>query len=493
MIRSAATAACLLACAGAASAQVVINEVYPNPGGPASTADIIYEYIELYGEPGMDLTGYAIGLFIGGTDPEGDDIPNAAVEIDEAFTLDGLTIGANGFLVIFNDDAGASAIELLLPPDTTGAGFNETFIPSPPEDAGNLENDGSATFLLVRRRPNHEIVGGVSVYQPGYAFRKDINQDVDFDGKLDFGFESGGASQLDPLQIIDEIAWSNGGGKEYVRDSDQEISETVGFNPDFASRVEYYNENPMLGLRIDGMGMTVPTRTADEEFIYGDMIAVAPSLEVNPARAGGPTDPNGDGFQDIDVSGFELTPGDFNDSAAAGVTQFRFVRGDFDFDGEVTNDDASIISASLGRNLDEQSDCLDELGMPIIDPSTMQPFRCWVEGREANRILAMMNMDKTDGMGGGNATVVTQADLDAFNAEFSFCLADVTATGTCVPGSDDGVADLSDFSCYLSLWSTSDPLADITTTGTCLPDMGGDGVDLSDFSCYLSEWSQGCP
>ena len=116
MIRTAAAAACLLACAGAVSGQVVINEVYPNPGGPASTAAVIYEYIELYGEPGMDLTGYAIGQVIGGTDPGGEDRPNNAVEIDEAFTLDGLTIGPDGFLVIFNDDAGASAIDGCISP-----------------------------------------------------------------------------------------------------------------------------------------------------------------------------------------------------------------------------------------------------------------------------------------------------------------------------------------------------------------------------------------
>ncbi|MEL7473145.1 MAG: hypothetical protein AAGK04_07495, partial [Planctomycetota bacterium] len=243
--------AAILAGVGAAHAQVVISEVYPNPGGPAGTADVIYEYIELYGEPGMDLTGYAIGQLIGGTDPEGDDVPNNAVEIDEAFTLDGLSLGANGFLVLFNDDSGFSEIEFLLPADANGSGFNDQFIPSPGEDAGNLENDGSASWLLVRRRPNHDIVNGVSDYQPGYAFFKDINQDTDFDGKLDFGIEGGSASQLDPLQIIDDLAWSNGGGKEYVRDSEQEISETVGFNPDFASRVAYYNENPMLGQRLN--------------------------------------------------------------------------------------------------------------------------------------------------------------------------------------------------------------------------------------------------
>ncbi|MEL7473636.1 MAG: GC-type dockerin domain-anchored protein [Planctomycetota bacterium] len=239
--------------------------------------------------------------------------------------------------------------------------------------------------------------------------------------------------------------------------------------------------------------MNVPTRMADEEFIYGDMIALAPSLEVDPARAGGPTDPSGDGFMDIDVSGFTLTPGDFNDSAAASVTQFRFVRGDFDFSGDVTIEDEAIINASLGRNLDEQSDCLDEFGLPIIDPTTMMPFQCWVEGREANRILAMMNMDKTDGPGGVNADTVTQSDIDAFGTEFSFCFADITTDGSCVPGTSDGLATLSDFSCYLAEWSLGTSFADITTSGSCTPGVGGDGVDLSDFSCYLAEWSLGCP
>lgn len=69
---------------------------------------------------------------------------------------------------------------------------------------------------------------------------------------------------------------------------------------------------------------------------------------------------------------------------------------------------------------------------------------------------------------------------------------DITTTGACLPGAPDGLVNLSDFSCYLSLWASSDPLADITTTGVCNPGSGGDGVNLSDFSCYLSEWSGGC-
>ncbi|MEL7472486.1 MAG: GC-type dockerin domain-anchored protein [Planctomycetota bacterium] len=72
--------------------------------------------------------------------------------------------------------------------------------------------------------------------------------------------------------------------------------------------------------------------------------------------------------------------------------------------------------------------------------------------------------------------------------------ADITTTSTCDTSTPDGVIDLSDFSCYLSLWSTSDAFADITLTGVCdVVAGGGDGVDLSDFSCYLNEWSAGCP
>ncbi|MEL7474296.1 MAG: GC-type dockerin domain-anchored protein, partial [Planctomycetota bacterium] len=75
------------------------------------------------------------------------------------------------------------------------------------------------------------------------------------------------------------------------------------------------------------------------------------------------------------------------------------------------------------------------------------------------------------------------------------CFADITFESTCdVAAPTDGAVTLSDFSCYLSLWSTSDPFADITMESTCdVVTGGGDGVTLSDFSCYLSEWSLGCP
>ncbi|MEO0483824.1 MAG: choice-of-anchor B family protein [Planctomycetota bacterium] len=94
---------------------------------------------------------------------------------------------------------------------------------------------------------------------------------------------------------------------------------------------------------------------------------------------------------------------------------------------------------------------------------------------------------------------VTEAAVDAIvieaaDCEFTpvVCAADLTTDGTS-NGIPDGVATLSDFSFYLSLWSNGDPAADVTTDGGCTFGAGGDGVTLSDFSCYLSTWSAGCP
>lgn len=80
-----------------------------------------------------------------------------------------------------------------------------------------------------------------------------------------------------------------------------------------------------------------------------------------------------------------------------------------------------------------------------------------------------------------------------FIVEQNACAAaDMYTTSNCSAG-PDGIVDLSDFSCYLSDYSVSDPKADITGNGTCDLATSGDGVTLSDFSCYLSLWSNGCP
>src|SRR5690606_28106344 len=132
----------------------------------------------------------------------------------------------------------------------------------------------------------------------------------------------------------------------------------------------YYGSNPMRGVRINSNGETVPTRTADEEFIYGDMLGASIDFTYDPARYGAPTDPSGDGYQDISIGTtsdpFRLTPGTFNDHAATGITQFRFITGDLNFDGLVNVADLDLFDSTLfGAGFDATED--------YIDPDTMSP------------------------------------------------------------------------------------------------------------------------
>ena len=82
-------------------------------------------------------------------------------------------------------------------------------------------------------------------------------------------------------------------------------------------------------------------------------------------------------------------------------------------------------------------------------------------------------------------------NLDDGTNFVGLCFADLTTDGSS-NGIPDGSVTLSDFSFYLSLWSSSNPAADVTTDGTAngIPD---GAVTLSDFSFYLGLWSAGCP
>ncbi|MAY75310.1 MAG: hypothetical protein CMJ31_11435 [Phycisphaerae bacterium] len=465
-------------CVAPATAQVVINEVWENPPGDGDKFDPFLEYIELYGEPGTDLTGYAVALFKGGSDLNSDDLPETRPEIDEAFELDGVVIGESGIVVLLNDSEGFSDVEFDVPAEATILYFRAQHI-SPPgvnaDVAGKLSNDLSSSYLLVRGRTGHALnASNMSVFDlPDYAWHKDINPDVDFDGKADFGDEGPLARRIEPMQIIDDVAWSHNGGKEYVRDSQQEISDTPGFNPDSISRVAYYGENPMRGLRMNSEGETVPTRMADEEWIYGEQGPPDGTYFYNENIAG-PTDPKGDGFEDLDLAGFAMTPGDFNDSAAASVTQFRFVRGDFNFDGVVDETDGDLIAGELNMDLDRETPCLDEEGMPT-------GFTCWFyEGRSANALLAMMNMDKLDAVGGGNASFVTPADLEAWNDEFG--PEGCNAADLAEPFETLDIADVVRF---LQLFGAMDSGADIGAP------MGV--LDIADVVAFLQIFGAGCP
>jgi len=503
-IRLASLCAGICVAATLANAQVVINEVYSNPPGSGSVDDR-WEYVEIYGPAGLNLTGWAISVNSGGQDPDGNNIPGPLAtgtsgeelsEIDEAWSLDGLTIGANGLLCLYNS-AGSSLQLAQFNAQTTRRTFAASHIPTT-DTAGRIINDGSVTYSLVRRRPFHALnTAGVSLYDgqlatslpvgvnfPStvrYSFRKDAGIDVNFDGRFDLngiGFfvdsgipfpaetplnsEAGIApdpiATVEPLQVVDDLAVSHLGGKEYTRSQQQEISETPGFNPDALSRIFYFGSNPARG-SIFSAGVMIPTRTADEEFIYGDIGSVAnndysdPSISpVPPAPPKGPTDQNGPTYNaagvldpqgtfllnDINVTAFNVTPGNFNDVNSSGqgginITQFRFVPGDFNFDGVVNCDEKALIeiASSESWSLDMTETKVRENGtVTTADDVQYTGFR--FQGREFNGVLAMIRKNLLDGSTGEWTSaqviqsgaivawggVVTTADLAAFNALF---------------------------------------------------------------------------
>jgi len=423
--RTLAALCALTSVAFASRAQVVINEVHENP--PGSGTDPAWEYIELYGRPGMSLTGYAVVCIKGGNEF------GAPAEVDEAFHLDGLVIGTNGLLVLYNNTGGPSFIPSRVAPGTTLATFSAQHIPTT-DTPGNLANDDSSTYVLMRRRPLHSVSGSTSVYAPGYAWRKDINPDIDWNSRVDLPDHPAGGLTLEGYQMVDDASWSHQGGKEYTRDNQQEISTTTGFNPDAIARVRYYGSNPKRGHRFNSEGQVVFSRMADEEFIYGDLLSV-PGLGFDPARSDGPTDPAGpryDGscdpdtsgacapnpsgtylFKPVNLSGFALTPGNFNDGGVSSITQFRWVTGDFNFDGVADVEDLHLINQRLGASLDDTQIVSDDNNTPddAGDDFTYTGYK-W-QGREFNALLAMMNMAPTDGPGGANAPTVTGADITA--------------------------------------------------------------------------------
>ena len=68
----------------------------------------------------MSLDGYAIACVNGGIDNDDNDVPDGTgadfiPEIDEAFSLDGHSIGSNGFLVLYNDGDSNSLVPARTP------------------------------------------------------------------------------------------------------------------------------------------------------------------------------------------------------------------------------------------------------------------------------------------------------------------------------------------------------------------------------------------
>ncbi|MBO6738354.1 MAG: hypothetical protein JJ916_00685 [Phycisphaerales bacterium] len=558
-----------------ASAQLVINEVFENP---PNGGDSTWEYIEIYGPPGYNLSGYAVALVKGGKDieepygvPDGGHAQHGP-EIDEAFALDGWTIGPDGLFVLYNvGDFGFTALApylienpdylFFLPesPDNkrflNGASMATLHIPSV-DVRGNLSNEDSSTYLLIRKRPDHTLdSAGVSVYGPQYAWKKDANPDVDFNSRLDFGDEDKlgvaiyvgdglmgtqrGALLMEPVQIVDEIAWSNNSGKEYAipgrGDDTGEISETPRFNPDALSRLRYLTRNPRLGSRVSNSGNLGFTSLADENWMYGETLNVQPGTpdylmfkslldagkdllegtiddELNylaPTNPGGAfysydgvgddnpleapflgyspaLDPGGSLlFEPYDMTGFQITPGSFNDapsgshagSTALG-TQFRFLPGDLNFDGLVGFDDVAIAESLLGADLDDQAPAVNDRNTD--DPDDDLEYMGWAHQADGfNALLMLVRMDLSDGTTGewDSGTHATAEDVNAVRALVPQC----SPADLALPY---GTLNFFDVSAFLSAFNAMDTPADFNSDGL---------FNFFDVSLFLSEYQGGCP
>lgn len=446
---------------GSTHAQVVINEVLENPPG-AGTTENRWEFIELYGRPGLDLTGFLLVVIKGGVDRDRNQLPEVAPEIDESFRLDGYRLDADGFFVIYNtDQAGVSELaERFLTPNlafdpsrprtvdnrpwVNGASFRSLAVPSE-QPSDRLDHDGSSTYVLVYARPARP---GPSMAPNGQVegFRKGVFHDVDFDGTIDPVVDTpSGPALLRPFQMADELAWSNRAGREYTLLDENEISETHGLNPDAVARIAYYASNPNRGHRtkdeVDRTGRVVgfrvlPTSVADESFIYGvldserfpefleffdgfdiegwpqlkaptDPMALPvhasardPEPDHDPFPAPPLRSPEGKLFlQDLRVTGFSLTPGRPNDHPEGWIAQQRFVVGDIDFDGVVGPSDLAIAEALVGASL-----------FDMIDNGAGAPATYRWQGAAFQQVLALVNLSQR---ADEPTHVVTAADVES--------------------------------------------------------------------------------
>lgn len=219
-----------------------------------------------------------------------------APEIDEFFSLDGLTLGSNGLLVLVVRNPSTFYFPDMLADSNwvKWANLWNGGLDVP----GTINNDGSTTFLLIRNRP------GRTESDPcdpnGLRWGKEIAHDAEYfslggdnyqwgNGNLDRGepLGLGGSDTLDltglgnadlsdDLEIVDEVSFEDGQGWEYDSDGRHvddgstfdglpyrhvhAIDDPVNFNPDAISRVDY---------RIKGDGWT-PADGATGEMASGN-------------------------------------------------------------------------------------------------------------------------------------------------------------------------------------------------------------------------------
>ncbi len=393
-----------------AHAMVFINEVFLNPPG-GTDFDAVREFIELAGTPGMKLDGYAVAVLNGtgqkyypaGSIPSG---PVEGPEIDEFFSLDGLTLGDNGILALLVTDPAFDRYPEFNNSTTDAHWVNWNGLWNGGIDVpGTINNDGSTTVLLIRNRP------GITEADPanpaGLLWGKTINHDVLLvsnayydavdgwmdqwgDGHIDIGASGGmGGYSLDmtgllsggisnDLEVVDEVSFEDDAGHEYDTD-DRHVDEfstdpgfphrhvhsldnPIGFNPDALSRMDYRTTGDGWVPAANGDGEMSNGNNwqdiATEQWVRGG--SVGPSgfpphfYYDNGSESSNPIQPYetnvplwlDDGIgQDFD---FGTT---YSYWIAAGFTNplcVPFIPGDVDRDGDCDSDDIARIASVFG-------------------------------------------------------------------------------------------------------------------------------------------------
>jgi hypothetical protein len=392
---------------------VFINEAFINPPG-GSSFDAVREFIELAGTPGMKLDGYAVAMLNGtgqklypaGSIPP---VPIPSPEIDEFFSLDGLTLGDNGLLALLVTNPAFDKYPEFYNSQTDAHWVNWNGLWNGGRDLpGTINNDGSVTILLIRNRPG--ITEADPTNSAGLIWGKETRVDEILatnvyndpnlgwmdqwgDGKIDIGDPNGlGGPSLDmtgvfdtpgdpndDLEIVDEVSFEDDAGHEYDTDDRHvdfgsthegfphrhvhSLDNPIGFNPDALSRVDY---------RTTGLGWTPATDatgempggnnwqdTATEQWIRGGSVGPTGPFPMhfyydNGSEGSNPIQPY---ETNVPLWLDDGTGADFDFVTAnsypliAGYTNplcIPFIPGDVDRDGDCDGDDITKLTSVFG-------------------------------------------------------------------------------------------------------------------------------------------------
>lgn len=408
MKRFAAATLATVLFASTAQAVVFINKIHINP----PTSDSTYELVEFMGTPGKSLDGYGLAVIYGGIQknyPIGSEAEPPS-EIDEFFSLDGLSLGDNGILVLVR---GSEAFHGSILSDSNFVSNWASIWNGSAETVSGLENDGSLTIMLVRNRP------GATEADPGnpagLLWVKDGKNDADLDSPYedppssgmffdrwgDGSIDQGGMDPVgntlndfrgsstpgdlsDDLEVVDEVSYEDEAGWEYDLDDRNVDSNSVsvglpprrvhalddpqGFNPDCLMRVDYRTKGPGWAPAGGGAGQMSNGNnwqdTATEQWVRGDTVIGSGGV---PAGAGvqfffsNLPEVNPDALQPYETNvPLWLNDGiapDFDFSAPNKVQvlagrvnplAITFIPGDSDRDGDCDADDLAKTAAVFG-------------------------------------------------------------------------------------------------------------------------------------------------